>query len=83
MGKPTGIQEDEAIRGANAWYRGSKYNHPYDVHLVAYTELLKIVSRFHESIHTPSGTVRVLIFKVSLSNNDLPSNFYRALISVL
>ncbi|KAF8508416.1 hypothetical protein BU17DRAFT_70815 [Hysterangium stoloniferum] len=55
-GKPTGIQEDEAIRGANAWYRGSKYNHPYDVHLVAYTELLKIVSRFHESIHTPSGT---------------------------
>ncbi|KAF8498313.1 hypothetical protein BU17DRAFT_103119 [Hysterangium stoloniferum] len=55
-GKPTGIQEDEAIRGANAWYRGSKYNHSYDVHLVAYTELLKIVSRFHESIHTPSGT---------------------------
>ncbi|KAF8515103.1 hypothetical protein BU17DRAFT_68054 [Hysterangium stoloniferum] len=55
-GNPTGIQEDEAIRGAKAWYRGSKYNHPYDVHLVAYTELLKIVSRFHESIHTPSGT---------------------------
>ncbi|KAF8515154.1 hypothetical protein BU17DRAFT_93862 [Hysterangium stoloniferum] len=53
---PTGIQEDEAIRGAKAWHRGSKYNHPYDAHLVAYMELLKIVSRFHESIHTPSGT---------------------------
>ncbi|KAF8494042.1 hypothetical protein BU17DRAFT_59548, partial [Hysterangium stoloniferum] len=59
----TGIQEDEAIRGAKAWYRGSKYNHPYDVHLVAYTERLKIVSRFHESIHASNGTVRVLIFK--------------------
>ncbi|KAF8515112.1 hypothetical protein BU17DRAFT_68060 [Hysterangium stoloniferum] len=53
---PTGIHEDEVIRGAKAWHRGSKYNHSYDVHLVAYTELLKIVSRFHECIHTPSGS---------------------------
>ncbi|KAF8522718.1 hypothetical protein BU17DRAFT_86611 [Hysterangium stoloniferum] len=51
--EPAGMQDDEAIRGAKAWYRESKYSHPDNVHLVAYAELLKKVSRFHKSTHTP------------------------------
>ncbi|KAF8522706.1 hypothetical protein BU17DRAFT_64183 [Hysterangium stoloniferum] len=51
--EPAGMQDDEAIRGAKAWYRESKYSHPDNVHLVAYGELLKNVSRFHKSTHTP------------------------------
>ncbi|KAF8504985.1 hypothetical protein BU17DRAFT_71578 [Hysterangium stoloniferum] len=50
-GKPPGMQDDEAIRGAKAWYRESKYNHPDNVHLVANTEQLKNLSRFHKSTH--------------------------------
>ncbi|KAF8496290.1 hypothetical protein BU17DRAFT_93875 [Hysterangium stoloniferum] len=54
-GKPAGMRDDEAIRGAKAWYR-ERYNHPDNVHLVAYTELLKNVSRFHKSTHTLKDT---------------------------
>ncbi|KAF8591626.1 hypothetical protein K439DRAFT_1610928 [Ramaria rubella] len=54
-GKPTGLREDAAVRGAKQWYRASRYNHPHDVHLVAYTELLRIVSRFHESVYSDTS----------------------------
>lgn len=32
------------------WYTRSRYNHPYDVHLCAYTEALRLMCRFHEAV---------------------------------
>lgn len=84
FGKPTGLLEDEAVRGAKEWCRRAlpPYNEPrdsqssqgkdgeaeirvgdrFDVHLVAYTELLRVMSRFHERVASgasgASGGVR-------------------------
>ncbi|KAL5501248.1 hypothetical protein ACEPAH_9635 [Sanghuangporus vaninii] len=56
FGKPSTIKEDykqlSIIRNSKDWYKRSKYNHPYDVHLCAYSSLLRIVAAFHEEIYS-------------------------------
>ena len=43
-----------------------RYNHPYDVHLVGFTELLRIMWRFHEQVYSdpkaPTGLNKVGFF---------------------
>ena len=54
------------IRNSKDWYKRSKYNHPYDVHLCAYSSLLRIVAAFHEEIFSdkdsPSGLNQVCVY---------------------
>ncbi|KAF5376493.1 hypothetical protein D9615_008666 [Tricholomella constricta] len=50
FGKPSTIKEDYIMRNAKEWYKKSKYNHPYDVHLCAYSALLRIVAKYHDEI---------------------------------
>lgn len=57
LGKPSTIKEDFIIRNASEWYKRSPFNMPYDVHLCAYTELLRIVTRFHDDVWSGSRPV--------------------------
>ncbi|KAF8579154.1 hypothetical protein K439DRAFT_1360225 [Ramaria rubella] len=52
LGKPSTIKEDFIIRNSSDWYKRSAYNLSYDVHLCAYTELLRLVTRFHEEVYS-------------------------------
>ena len=51
------------IRNSSDWYKKSKYNHKYDLHLCAYSALLRVVAKFHEDIYSdtnsPSGLNQV------------------------
>lgn len=55
FGKPTTIREDAVIRDCVTWYKRSKYNIGYDVHLCGYTVLLRIVARFHDEVWATAG----------------------------
>ncbi|KAH6902605.1 hypothetical protein BKA70DRAFT_1388205 [Coprinopsis sp. MPI-PUGE-AT-0042] len=56
FGKPSTIKEDYIVRNAKDWYKKSKYNDPFDVHLAATPTLLQIVAKFHDEIFSdPSG----------------------------
>ncbi|KAJ3730753.1 fungal-specific transcription factor domain-containing protein [Lentinula raphanica] len=75
FGKPSTIKEDYIMRNSQDWYKKSKYNHPYDVHLCGYTALLRIVARFHDEIfsdpNVPSGlNKRVDFLKVTLKHDE-------------
>jgi len=51
FGRPVGLQDDgEGVLGAKTWYRSGGRNDKYDVHLVAFTELLRIMGRFHDRV---------------------------------
>ncbi|KZO97349.1 hypothetical protein CALVIDRAFT_497636 [Calocera viscosa TUFC12733] len=52
LGRPTAIREDYIIRHSASFYKRSKYNHPYDIHLCAYTNLLRIMARFLEAVYS-------------------------------
>jgi len=50
LGKPSTIRED-FITQSDEWYKSSQYNHPYDIHLCAYSQLLRMVAKFHTQIY--------------------------------
>ncbi|KAF8530244.1 fungal-specific transcription factor domain-containing protein [Hysterangium stoloniferum] len=67
LGKPSTIKEDPIIRNSSDWYRRSAFNHPYDVHLCAYTELLRLVTRFHEDVWGNStGIIQVDFYDITM-----------------
>ncbi|KAJ4490612.1 putative fungal-specific transcription factor [Lentinula aciculospora] len=75
FGKPSTIKEDFIMRNSQDWYKKSKYNHPYDVHLCGYTALLRIVARFHDEIfsdpNSPSGLNKRVDFRsVTLKHDE-------------
>jgi hypothetical protein len=52
LGKPASIRPDPIIRRCKTWWKSSKYNDPFDLHLCAYTELLStIVAEFQERVY--------------------------------
>ncbi|KIJ52331.1 hypothetical protein M422DRAFT_222838 [Sphaerobolus stellatus SS14] len=57
FGKPSTIKEDYTARHSKFWYRRTGFN--YDIHLNGYTQLLRVMGRFHEAIYSnpdePSG----------------------------
>ena len=59
LGKPMTIRENYMIRNSSDWYQRSTYNHPYDLHLCQMTALMRIMSRFQETVYadvnSPSG----------------------------
>ncbi|KAG8945173.1 hypothetical protein FRC04_001152 [Tulasnella sp. 424] len=66
FGKPPSIKEDSVIRRSPLWYRKSPHNHCYDIHMVAYTELLRLVAAFLEEVYSdpnsPTGLNKELNF---------------------
>ncbi|EJD35898.1 hypothetical protein AURDEDRAFT_117234 [Auricularia subglabra TFB-10046 SS5] len=47
FGRPATIARDDAVvRNAMSWWRRSPYNHPHDLHLCLFVELLRIFRRY-------------------------------------
>ena len=57
FGKPSTIKEDYIARHSKFWYRTTEFN--YDIHMCGYTQLLRVMAKFHEAIYSnpdhPSG----------------------------
>ncbi|KAG5643990.1 hypothetical protein DXG03_009280 [Asterophora parasitica] len=74
FGKPSTIKEDYIVRNAKDWYKKSKYNHPYDIHLCAYSALLQIVAKYHDEIFSdpssPTGLNKQVDFRTVTMNHD-------------
>ena len=50
FGKPSTLKEDRIIREGPEWYNRSPSNDPFDIHLVAYSSLMRVLTRFHAEI---------------------------------
>ncbi|KAF8515138.1 hypothetical protein BU17DRAFT_93836 [Hysterangium stoloniferum] len=68
------MQDDEAIKGPKAWCRESKFNHPDNVHLVAYTEQLKNLSRFHKTHTLKTRGHGQLRFVTATTSHDMDTS---------
>ncbi|KAL6303631.1 hypothetical protein BKA93DRAFT_853541 [Sparassis latifolia] len=81
FGKPATIKENYTIRTSENWYRRSRFNHPYDVGLCAYTQMLRIMARFHEEIFSdptaPSGLNQAIDFhEVTLRHDEDMTRYF-------
>ncbi|TFY50349.1 hypothetical protein EVG20_g11570, partial [Dentipellis fragilis] len=74
FGKPSTIKEDYIIRNSSDWYKKSKHNHAYDIHLNAYNSLLRIVAKFHEEVFSdpdsPTGLNKSIDFLEVTTRHD-------------
>ncbi|KAH6903859.1 hypothetical protein BKA70DRAFT_1373739 [Coprinopsis sp. MPI-PUGE-AT-0042] len=74
FGKPSTIKEDYIVRNAKDWYKKSKYNDPFDVHLCGYSTLLQIVAKFHDEIFSdpssPTGLNKKVDFRSVTLEHD-------------
>lgn len=74
FGKPSTIKDDFVVNKAGEWYKQSKYNLPYDIHLSACCTLLKIVAEFHDKIHSdpssPTGLNKNVDFRQVTKEHD-------------
>ncbi|KAF9074255.1 hypothetical protein BDP27DRAFT_1317542 [Rhodocollybia butyracea] len=82
FGKPATIKEDYIMRNSQDWYKKSKYNHSYDVHLCGYTYLLRIVAGFHDEIFSdpssPSGLNKHVEFRsITLKHDAYLTAFHK------
>jgi hypothetical protein len=80
FGKPSTIKEHYILRHAKDWYKKSKYNHPYDIHLCGYSELLQIVAKFHGEIFSdpssPTGLNKKVNFRsITLAHDECLNKF--------
>ncbi|KAH9995295.1 fungal-specific transcription factor domain-containing protein [Russula vinacea] len=59
FGKPSTLREDHIVRNSTEWYKSSPFNNSYDVHIIAYTSLFRIVNKFHQEVfsdpNVPNG----------------------------
>ncbi|KAG8996728.1 hypothetical protein FRB94_008065 [Tulasnella sp. JGI-2019a] len=67
FGKPPSVQENVIVRHSADWYKRSPNNHCYDIHLVAYTALLRLVARYLEEVYSdpdsPTGLNKNIDFR--------------------
>ncbi|KAF8435322.1 fungal-specific transcription factor domain-containing protein [Boletus edulis BED1] len=82
FGKPSTIKEDFITRNSADWYRQSQYRDKYDIHLCAYSQLLRIVGRFHEELfsdpNAPTGLNKSLNFlSVTLQHDAELTNYFK------
>ncbi|KAF8589368.1 hypothetical protein K439DRAFT_1628805 [Ramaria rubella] len=65
FGKPSTIKEDYIARHSKYWYKTTEFN--YDIHLNSYTQLLRVMARFHEAIYSdpdaPTGLNKNIDFE--------------------
>lgn len=81
FGKPSTIREDYIIRTSENWYKKSPLNHPWDCGQSSYTQLLRIMTRFHEEIYsdptTPTGLNQSLDFReVSVRHDESLTRYF-------
>ncbi|KAI0251644.1 fungal-specific transcription factor domain-containing protein [Lactifluus subvellereus] len=79
FGKPSTLKEDYIMRNSLQWYQSSQYNHPYDVHIIAYSSLFRIINGFHQEVfsdpNVPNGLNRAIDFRaVTLRYDQLLTN---------
>jgi len=74
FGKPSTLKEDFIVRKSHQWYKSSQYNHPYDVHIIAYTTLFRIVNKFHQDVfsdpNVPNGLNCSIDFRAVTLEHD-------------
>ena len=76
LGKPMTIRDNYTIRHGGNWYKSSKFgvNSPFDIHLVALTQLLGILSEFLNSVYSdvdhPTGLREDLDLKTAALKMD-------------
>jgi len=76
FGKPSTLKDDYIIRHSLEWYKSSNVNHPYDVHIIAYTSLFRLINQFHQKVFSdpdvPNGLNRSIDFRaVTLEYDQL------------
>ncbi|KIM60279.1 hypothetical protein SCLCIDRAFT_1217063 [Scleroderma citrinum Foug A] len=81
FGKQSTIKEDYIIRNSADWYKKSQYRDKYDLHLCAYTALLRIVAQFHKDIFSdpdsPTGLNKSIDFlTVTYKHNDHLTSYF-------
>jgi hypothetical protein len=67
------------MRHSVEWYKSSNYNHQYDVHIIAYSSLFRIINQFHQRVFSdpdvPNGLNRSIDFRaVTLEYDQLLKN---------
>ncbi|KAG5730335.1 Protein priB [Termitomyces sp. T112] len=81
FGKPFTVKEDYIMRNAKEWYKKSQYNLSHDVHLCAYSALLRIMAKSHDEIFSdsssPSGLNRRVDFRTVTMNHDIQLMSYQ------
>ncbi|VDC02079.1 unnamed protein product [Peniophora sp. CBMAI 1063] len=50
FGKPSTLKEDQIVREGHQWYNCSPNSDPFDIHLVAYSSLMGVLTRFHAEL---------------------------------
>ncbi|KAF9222143.1 hypothetical protein BS17DRAFT_818833 [Gyrodon lividus] len=74
FGKPSTIKEDYITRNSADWYKRSQHRDKYDIHLCAYSSLLRIVGRFHDDIfsdpNSPTGLNKSINFLAATLQHD-------------
>ncbi|KAH7906942.1 fungal-specific transcription factor domain-containing protein [Hygrophoropsis aurantiaca] len=81
FGKPSTIKEDYLTRNSADWYKQSQFRDKYDIHLCAYSSLLRIVGRFHDEIFSdpssPTGLNRQINFlQVTLMHDEHLTHYF-------
>ncbi|KAF8836497.1 hypothetical protein BDN67DRAFT_1014656 [Paxillus ammoniavirescens] len=80
FGKPSTIKEDYITRNSGEWYKRSQYRDKYDIHLCAYSSLLRIVGRFHDDIfsdpNSPTGLNKSINFLAVTLQHDAQLTAY-------
>ncbi|KAH7920352.1 hypothetical protein BV22DRAFT_1021375 [Leucogyrophana mollusca] len=81
FGKPSTIKEDYLTRNSADWYKQSRFKDKYDIHLCAYSSLLRIVGRFHDEIFSdpssPTGLNKQINFlSVTLLHDEHLTNYF-------
>jgi hypothetical protein len=76
FGKPSTLKEDYIMRHSLEWYKSSNYNQKYDVHIIAYSSLFRIINQFHQRVfsdpNVPNGLNRSIDFRaVTLEYDQL------------
>lgn len=56
FGKMATLREDYTVRNSSEWYLQSQYNSKYDVHLIAYVSLLRVMGRFIEEMFSDENS---------------------------
>ncbi|KAI9508549.1 hypothetical protein F5148DRAFT_1148956 [Russula earlei] len=70
----TTLKEDFIVCKSLEWYKSFPNNHPYDVHIIAYTLLFRIVNKFHQEVFSdptvPNSLNRLIDFWAVMLEHD-------------
>jgi hypothetical protein len=56
FGKMSTLREGFIVRNSADWYRSNRYSSKYDIHLCAYTALLRVMARFVDEVFSNENT---------------------------